>query len=550
MPAVSGNYEFLKVADGLDPRISQNNHLSFLEWIDKYYRLPVSNRAPGGQLVFSDRPYLWDLYKCDSQYIVVMKAAQVGMSERFIAEMFYCMDRYRMNVLYTFPAAEQIGNFVSGRVNPVIECSPYIQSLMTGTKYQKDDIGMKSVGGRFAYFRGSQNRNQIITIDADLLVIDERDSMVQNNVDAIKKRVLSSYYQWIRELSTPSYEDFGIHVSFQNSDQRQWFIKCPKCGKEQTLRFPQSFHMDPPTDGYWCDKHGCDGKLDPLAGKWIATNPQSEIAGFHVPGMLNPRTSAIQLIKKYNDPNTNVMEFHWQDLGNPYNPADAKMTRDILNACRATEEDVLKDTGNHCRMGVDVGKVLHIRISEKVDDKLVARYIGTVQEFEDLDSLMSRYDVDCCVIDALPETRKAKEFAAKFRGRVYLAYYNLKGADLFKFEDKVSTLYKQIPEVRINRTQAIDSMYAQIESRQQVLPRNLDAIEDFYDQICAMTKVPKLNANTGNIEYHYVGGTVDEHGKPSSAGKPDHYAHASVYELIAWQAQAYRAFRKLKPKIL
>jgi hypothetical protein len=537
------NYVYQRTVNIYKNQRKSSDIISFRKWIDKYYRIPLSNRAPQGTLVFSDKPYLKDLYKCTDKEIVVMKSAQVGISEWAIAQSIYHADQYGAIVLYTFPTAAQIGNFVSGRVNPVIENSMYINQLIGKSRYSKDDIGMKSIGGAFLYFRGSVDRNQIISINADMVVLDELDQMIQNSIDTIEKRLLSSAYQWKRKLSAPTYVDFGIDAEYAKSDMRQWFIKCPKCRKEQTLRFPQSFRIDPPQDGYWCDKHKCDGKLNPTKGMWIKTVPESDITGYHVVGMMNPRTNALKIIEKYNDPRTNIMEFYWQDIGIPYNPKGSKMTRDILDACRATDKEVLAEIGNHCRMGVDVGKVLHVRISELVDERKVARYIGTVKEFEDLDKLMRLYDVDVCIIDALPETRKAKEFQERYKGRVWLAYYTpIKGGRICDFDPKE-------PIVKVNRTLALDHVHAELEGREQVLPKNIDDIEDFYDQMCALTKIEKTDPKTGNKSYLYVGGSVDEQGKPTTVERPDHYMHSSVYEFIAWQAKVYRTFTGRRARI-
>ena len=53
--------------------------------------------------------------------------------------------------------------------------------------------------------------------------------------------------------------------------------------------------------------------------------------------------------------------------------------------------------------------------------------MGVLNNFGELDALMLSYDVRTCVIDGLPNTHSAKEFAGKFPGRVWLCYYANKG---------------------------------------------------------------------------------------------------------------------------
>ena len=58
-----------------------------------------------------------------------------------------------------------------------------------------------------------------------------------------------------------------------------------------------------------------------------------------------------------------------------------------------------------------------------------------VSPFKRLYSLMHEYDVDMCVLDALPNANEAKEFAAEFPGRVFLSYYK-ESQELARWSDK------------------------------------------------------------------------------------------------------------------
>jgi len=85
-------------------------------------------------------------------------------------------------------------------------------------------------------------------------------------------------------------------------------------------------------------------------------------------------------------------------------------------------------------MGIDVGTKLHYTINQYTMTKRMTNDInllsdcrvlvaGTVDHFEELDDLVIRYNVAHAIIDNQPETRKALEFANRFRGKVHLCIY-------------------------------------------------------------------------------------------------------------------------------
>jgi phage terminase large subunit GpA-like protein len=146
-------------------------------------------------LEFSNRLYLIDLYRDQHPNIVFTKAAQMGLSERLLAEAIWIPDQLSKNVLYTFPTQSHLQDFVQARLDPVLNNSDYFVSRIEGANMNQKDIskiGLKRIGKGFLYLRGSQNEKQIITIDADAVILDERDRFIQQNVPFIDKRTLAS----------------------------------------------------------------------------------------------------------------------------------------------------------------------------------------------------------------------------------------------------------------------------------------------------------------------------------------------------------------------
>jgi hypothetical protein len=123
-----------------------------------------------------------------------------------------------------------------------------------------------------------------------------------------------------------------------------------------------------------------------------------------------------------------------------------------------------------------------------------------------------------CVIDALPELHKCKEWAEKHPGRVIRAFYPnssyLKGS-LFQPEaEKIQDV------VNINRTMAMDTVYAHISRRKEILPAEIHNDSEVVAHLKAPVKVINKNNDGQDVAVWVHTG-------------PDHFFHTCVYDVIA-----------------
>lgn len=183
-------------------------------------------------------------------------------------------------------------------------------------------------------------------------------------------------------------------------------------------------------------------------------------------------------------------------------------------------------------MGVDVGIKLHVVIRQRLDDNRTrALFIGEGGTFEELGELITRYDVRRCVIDALPDIHKAREFARARRQKVWLAYYDRQDSDHHWVKGKGS----DVPTVHINRVQALDEVFDLFHMGKAELPsdaRHLGGrveggVGEFYREMMALKRTLEENAQ-GNWVARYV-----------SEGRADHYAHAELYCMLAGKTGAH-----------
>jgi len=135
-------------------------------------------------------------------------------------------------------------------------------------------------------------------------------------------------------------------------------------------------------------------------------------------------------------------------------------------------------------------------------------------DWEELDGLMDSFHVSRCVVDALPETRNARAFAERHRGKVYLNYYNehQKGSYAWNERDLI---------VQCNRTESLDASHREIQDKTIILPRECDMTRTFAEHLHNVAKKLEEDEESGSKRYIYV-----------KLG-PDHFRHSFNYFVMA-----------------
>src|SRR3990167_5471540 len=164
-------------------------------------------RNEKGDLVeFDMHPFLVDIYDDNSQYLTVMKAAQVGMSTLQIIKNHRDAKRFKMDIIYTLPTDQDVRIFVGGKVNRIIANN----QVMLADVADKDSIEVKQIGDSVIYFRGTWSKKAAIMVTADRLVHDEKDSSKLDVISDYQARLQHSKYKQIHTFSHPSLPETGV----------------------------------------------------------------------------------------------------------------------------------------------------------------------------------------------------------------------------------------------------------------------------------------------------------------------------------------------------
>lgn len=431
--------------------------------------------------------------------------------------MFLCKTKKApRGVIYWLPHDTAVSDFVNTKVDPLIRDNS--DKINTETEFKQiQNQGLKFLWGVPTFWRGLKSKTAVKSISADAAIYDEFDEADQDQVTQARQRLSFSDVRLERELSTPTLPDFGIDKQFQDTDQCYYAFKCDHCSSWNILEdlFPKCFA--PQLDGTWkliCNR--CKKDLQTRSGQWVQKESKNKIRGYQISQLYSPFKSPTEIMNDYNT--TEFMgHFHNHVLGLPYLSAEDRITSEmVLNLC-----EPLRIMPATCRektvCGVDVGSKLHCTIMRPgTPNKII--WVGELIHFEELDTLMLKFNVSDLVIDALPETRKVRELIGRHKNKVWACFYNdnQKGSFAWKEDERI---------VSVNRTESLDVGTQGIINKLYTFPQRNPMLEKFAAHCEAVAKVAEKDKETGSIKYRY---------RHLSA---DHFRHSFNYACIAASRQ-------------
>jgi hypothetical protein len=475
----------------------------------------------GRPFTFERHEYLKEPYFEDHQDVTEMKAAQLGLTSKALLRALYGakFEGYR-GILYLFPGKSDITDFAKGRVDPLIADNPEtIGKMIRDT----DNSGIKRILNTFLYLRGMRSRVGLKSIPVDFIIFDELDEAPQNAIDMAMERMGHSEFRRTLKLSNPTLPDYGIDKAFQQTDQRYWMLKCPSCGHHTCLEDTFPACLIELADGRViraCEK--CKAELNPSIGEWVAKKSDvKDKRGYHYSQLFSQFVDPKDILQQFRT-TQNLTDFYNLKIGIPWVEASHRISLEAVYALCGPHGMAEADPGP-CSMGVDQGKDLHVVIGRSEPSragKII--HLGVYKEWEKLEGLMKAFNVYRCVIDGMPETQKARTFASKFPGKVFLNFYNEHQKGTYKWNEGDWT-------ITCNRTESLDASQAQIlgaagdfaGSSRIILPRFSEMIEEFARHLHNVAKRLEEDEETGSKRYVYV-----------KLG-PDHFRHAFNYECIA-----------------
>lgn len=519
----------------------------------------------GQPMSFKKMPYLVPLYDelPKMEGADFRKAVQTGLSELFICLALYHAGWNGKIVAYILPTFGVRDRFVSQRINRVLMNSKRYSALLPkANEKSRPGLGnnkVKQFGSGTLMFLGSNTQVDFVEFSADSLIIDEFDQCEPANLAKANDRLRASDDPRLYRLGNPTLPNIGVCKLYDESDQRDWFLKCPHCGKWQALDWFVNFVMKNDR-GDWVPRTNPDIDFTKISriedvnyeslnispqclkckkgfavhgnGEWVAQYPSKSRAGYAVSRLNVIGENFNHLYREWviaqGDLNR-LSSFYTSVLGKGFEYSGARISAEMIYACAEGMGELDYGGGKDYKneivsMGIDVGSALNVvvSISKEKDGKASRKtvLVQAVRSFDELRDIMIRFHVDCCVIDSMPETRKAQELrdwaihegiivwlcrfhpTSRVSGETYGRRLN--------WRSKICT---------VDRTQIFDATFDEIRNKERTLPGDIFTVLGFYDQMKAPVRV--LDQEKSRIIW-------------TEGRNPDHYRCADIYDRIAF----------------
>lgn len=390
----------------------------------------------GNLIEFTKHRFLRDPYEDWAPIQTARKASQVGFSTKDILKSLWAARHKDWNVIYTLPTFADVGQFVPSKVNQIILHNP----CLTRWTKDKDTIFQKKVGNSFIYYRGTISKKPVrqkleagpgIMFTSDVNIHDESDRSDQLILEQYESRLEASDYKGRWYFSNPTVPGTLTQQLWDLSDQKHWFIKCPRCGKYQWLDYFRN--IDKKRKIFICQK--CGRKIDDETrrmGFWVKRYKDREISGYWINHLICPWQSAADIIKAEE---TKTRQYFYNFvLGLPYRGSDV-----IVD-----EEMILKniESGPNLKVdnviGVDTGLTMHYVLGNKQG----IFEVGSTKDWDDIENRMKKYNA-LAIFDALGDLTHPRKLRDKYRGRVWLCYFKREGTlpKQIKWDSKTMAVY-------------------------------------------------------------------------------------------------------------
>ena len=248
--------------------------------------------------------------------VVVMSGAQLGKSEVILNIIGFHIAHDPSPILLMQPTVEMAQSFSKDRITAgLLKSTPSLRDKVKEprTKDSNNSVLHKIFPGGALSMVGANSPAGLASRPIRVVLCDEVDRYpvsAGEEGDPImlaKKRTATFWNRKIIMVSTPTNKGASrIESAFEFSDQRRYFLNCPHCNYEQTLRWGQVRwnEGDPMSAKYCCEDCGAlwsDVERVKLIrnGKWIATKPFNGIAGFAMSGLYSPWTPLSDAVRDF-----------------------------------------------------------------------------------------------------------------------------------------------------------------------------------------------------------------------------------------------------------
>lgn len=289
-------------AQGCQPR----QRLSVSDWSDANRVLTSEGSSEPGPWRTSRTPYLREIMDSLSdpevRSVVVIKSAQVGLTEVGLNWIGYTMDHSPCPMLVVVPTLEVRKRWAMQRLKPLLDTLPVLRSVGLRSRTAANSEDIKSFPGGLLVLGGANSASSLASMPIKRTVLDEVDRypwQVGSEGDPLglireRQKTFSDRCELL--ISTPTMRDASrIEEEYELSDKRRYHVPCPHCAHMQHLKWA-NLKWDCPVANAWYVCEECGGVIEESskqsmlrAGQWIAERQHvRRRRGYHINGLYAP----------------------------------------------------------------------------------------------------------------------------------------------------------------------------------------------------------------------------------------------------------------------
>ena len=517
-------------------------------WIEE------NTKINGKPFSFKGHEYQKKILQDESQEIVIIKAAQTGISEmalRMSAGLMALMPQ-GFTLGYTLPTASAASTYSRTRFDPIVRDSPPLKASISEGSMDNGEV-KEFAGGRILYFKGCSVGGQAISTTISALCHDELSHSDPEIIGDYTSRMVHSEYKWRWKFSTPTYPGDAIDEAFKNSRRNFNFCRCSHCnhffipdyyshvkipGFDKDLReiTKRNLHEIRHSDAaLHCPACGKIPNLLPEHREWVCENPDAPYiaAGYKVSPFDAPTIVTPAYLVGASTSYATRAKFDQFNLGQASEDAESGLTREDMDAIGV---EMAQSPFNTHVIGCDMGILCRLMVggvTQTGEVIVVHAEAVPINSFKKrYQDLCRQYRVTAKVLDAQPYVEtimSIQETDMTLFGAFYVRKERLELFDISTREENMEEGKLAMRQVQINKNNAMDMLMEEIRAK-RFLIRKTELWEDICQQMTDMKRQKVLNANK-----EFVNQWI------KSTQKNDHFHNAALYLFIAVKLRAVTA---------
>jgi phage terminase large subunit GpA-like protein len=293
--------------------------LTISAWADQYRVLSSAASPSPGPWRTDREPWqrgIMDAFHENAETIVVMKSGQVGVTESAILNAIgYYIAHDPAPMLLVEPSEALAKRLSRNRLAYMLAATPALRVRVAPARAKSASSSMlhKIFTNGYLVLAGANSPTALASDPMRLVFFDEVDKYPEHlgdEGDPVSLGMKRTTTYWNRRhllVSTPTVKHTSaIEQWFLQSDQRRYFVPCPRCEASFVLRWEHVRWPDgDPASAHLVCPH-CAGRIEDherpamiAAGAWRATAPFRGVIGFHIWEAYTSRSRLAKIVTNF-----------------------------------------------------------------------------------------------------------------------------------------------------------------------------------------------------------------------------------------------------------